>query len=231
MASLVLLAWLGGCQYRPGTEPAPTAPQAVQPWPPFDYEAAAGQGANVYRLDPRRTQVDIVVRSDGPLARFGHDHAIVVLQPRGYLLLADPVLKSRADLQFDMRNLEIDPPAARLRHGLDPDMSAEDIEGTRRNLLERVLDPGRDAGVTLSLTDFECRDASASAKVAFALQGLHYSARQVFTLQAENGHVTVEGSFVLRHGDLGLEPYSAFGGSLKVADSIEIHFSLAGSTF
>jgi len=200
-------------------------------WPAFDYEEASRTGHTVYRLDAPRSRIDVVARSDGPLARFGHDHAVVVATPEGFLLLDDrPDRQSprRADLRFDLRRLEVDPPDARSRHGLESELSESDVEGTRRNLLEKVLDPGDAPWVTLALDEFRVQGEQASATVAITLQGQRYSQRQSFRMRFEEQRLIVEGSFVLRHSDLGLTPYTAFGGSLRVADQLEIHFSLVG---
>lgn len=189
-------------------------------------------GRAVYRLDTERSRIDVLARSDGPLARFGHDHAVVVAAPEGYLLLAEgpgAPMPQHAELRFDLRSLEVDPPDARERHGLDSQMSDADVQGTRRNLMEKVLEPGDAPWVTLALDDFRIEGEHASAIVAITLQGQRFSQRQPFRMQIDEGQVTVEGNFVLRHSDLGLTPYTAFGGSLRVADPMEIHFSLVGT--
>ena len=221
---------LAACQPQPTPEPA--VPVPTPEWPVFDYEEAALAGRTVYRLDSGRSRIDVVARSDGPLARFGHDHAVVVAAPEGYLLLGDRqdnAMPQRAELRFDLRGLEVDPPDARVRHGLKSEMSDADMQGTRSNLLEKVLDPGGSPWVTLSLDDFQAEGEHASAIVAIVLQGQRFSQRQPFRMHIDEGQVRVKGSFVLRHSDLGLTPYTAFGGSLRVADPMEIHFSLVGA--
>lgn len=225
-----LLLCLAGCQPQPAAGPGtvPATPDGAPPWPTHDYAAAAEQGKDVYRLDPQRSRIDIVVRSDGPLARFGHDHAVVVEEPEGYLLLTEPIAGSHADIRFDANRLEVDPPAARRRNELESEMSEEDIAGTYRNLTGQVLDTARWPLVTLSLSDFSREGEHGSAGVAISVQGRLYSARQPFRLRVGDGRVSVEGSLVLRHSDLGLEPYSALGGGLRVADPMEIRFSLTG---
>lgn len=233
--SLALL--LGACQPRPAPTPEPEAPEpeAAVPtpeWPTFDYEEARRTGHTVYRLDAQRSRIDVVARSDGPLARFGHDHAVVVATPEGFLLLdagPDRPSPARADLRFDLRRLEVDPPDARSRHSLESAMSESDVEGTRRNLLEKVLDPGGAPWVTLDLDGFRVQGEQASASVAITLQGRRYSQRPSFRMRFEERRLIVEGSFVLRHSELGLTPYTAFGGGLRVADPLEIHFFLVGA--
>jgi hypothetical protein len=230
-AAGLLFLVLGACQPRPATIPEAGAPAQMPEWPAFDYEAAARAGRIVYRLDPQRSRIDVVARSDGPLARFGHDHAVVVAAPEGYLLLddrPDRPLPARADLRFETRRLEVDAPDARGRHGLASEMSEADVAGTRRNLLEKVLDADTAPWVTLAMSEFQVQGEQASAAVEVALQGRQDRQRQPFRLRFDEGRLTVEGRFVLRHSDLGLTPYTAFGGSLRVADPLEVHFTLVG---
>lgn len=183
----------------------------------------------VFRLDPQRTRIDIVVRRDGPLARFGHDHVVSVEAPEGYLLLAQAQDGSRADLRFAVDRMRIDAPEARRRHGLDAGPDAADIEGTRDNLMRHLLDPAQWPWIAVSLQSFSRSDGHWSADVVIAINGRRYNSRQPFKLQREKGSVTVAGFVVLSQAELGLQPFSALGGGLRVADAMEAHFYLYGA--
>lgn len=183
----------------------------------------------VYVLDPGRTQIDVVVRRDGPLARFGHDHVISVLGPEGYLLLAETEDGSRANLRFAVERLQIDAADARQRHGLDTGPDATDIAGTRDNLLRYVLDPVLWPWVTIALQDFSWQGEHGSAQVVIEINGQRYGSRQPFKLQREKEVVTVAGFMVLRQTELGLQPFAALGGGLRVADPMEVNLYLYGS--
>lgn len=226
-ASLLLL--LAGCQPQPATGPEHIAPAPGAPWPPYDYAAAAATGLPVFRLDPERTQIDVVVRRDGPLARFGHDHAIAVGDPEGFLLLSEPAEGSRADLRFAVQDLGVDEPEARRRRGLDAGPDAAAVEGTRDNLLQHVLDAETWPWVTVSLSAFERVEEHWSADVVIDINGQRYGARQPFRLQFDKGTPVAEGFLVLRQTELGLQPFSALGGGLQVADPLELHFRLQGA--
>jgi hypothetical protein len=228
MAALILTLAGGACQPRPATAPEPGAPPSAQPWPPYDYTAAA-DGTSVYRLDPDGTQIDVLVRPDGPLARFGHDHVIAVRDAEGFLLLAETEGGSRADLRFAVGRLGVDEPQARRRHGLDAGPDAADVAGTRDNLFQHVLDAEACPWVTVSLSAFGRVDEHWSADVAIDINGRLYRARQPFRLRFDAGVPVVEGFLVLRQTELGLQPFAALGGGMRVADPLEIHFRLQGT--
>lgn len=217
---------LCGCQPRTGEAPLPTG--APADWPLYDYRQAADRGHSVYRLDTDRSRVEIHVGRAGPLARFGHEHVVVAANLEGYLALDEAVAGSRADLRFAVSGLQVDPPEARQRHGLDGEISPEDIEGTRENLMRSVLDPDRWPYVGLTISDFSGRAGKFSAAVLVEINGNRHRARAPFSLRIESGEALVEGSLALSHGELGLEPYSALGGGLRVADEMTAHFRLVG---
>ena len=224
----VLLVLLTACQPRPASGPESAAVTA-HAWPPYDYAAATTGGMPVFLLDPERTQIDVVVRRDGPLARFGHDHVISVLDAEGYLLLAEAQDGSRADLRFAVERLQIDAADARQRHGLAAGPDAAAIDGTRDNLMQSVLDPVQWSWVTVSLQAFSHQGDHWSADVVVDINGQSSRSRQPFKLRREKETVMVEGLVVLRQTELGLQPFAALGGGLRVADPMEVYFYLYGA--
>jgi hypothetical protein len=228
---LLLSALLCACQPQP--QPADTLAPAAAPseWPGFDYADSDTASGTVFVLDPLVTRIDVVVRRDGPLARFGHDHVVTVGEPDGFLLFDDTGPDSRAALRFRLDNLVVDSAAARARHELDTDPDAADIERTRENLLEHVLDAGQWPWATLGLTGFERQEDHYSAMLTVAISGSAYSGRQPFRLHRAGERVRVDGFFILRQTELGIEPFSALGGGLRVADPLEIHFRIEATRY
>jgi hypothetical protein len=236
MRAARLVTWLlplvlCGCQPQPaeraGTEPA-AAPGAPA-WPGYDYTVPAAPGQRAYRLDPAGSRLDIVVRREGPLARFGHDHVVSARGLEGFLLLDGAGTESEAILRFRLEDLDIDPADGRARYGLDTEPDTEAIEGTRDNLMEHVLDASQWPWATIRLDDFSSRQEHYSARVAIDISGKQNVSRQPFQLVASDSAAIGEGSLVIRQTDLGLEPFSALGGGLRVADPLEVHFRLEGT--
>jgi len=227
---LLLPLLLGGCQTQPADRDATSGqtPTSTADWPGFDYARADAPDRRAYGLDPAGSRLEIVVRRDGPLARFGHDHAVSVQGLEGFLLLDAAGAGSRADLRFPLEDLDIDSPEVRGRYRLDTEPDAKSIQGTRANLMEHVLDARRWPWVTLRLDEFAHRQEHYSAWLEIAINGGQYGSRQPFELRESGSTAVVEGSLVIRQTDLGLEPFTALGGGLKVADPLEIHFRLTG---
>lgn len=223
----ILLAALCACQPQPTG--GPRGADLTTPgegWPGHDYEASALAGKPVFELDRGNTQIEIVVRREGPLARFGHDHVVTLRDPEGFLELDGRGSGVRADLRFPVARLLIDSEEARERLQLATEPDAQDIEGTRNNLMEHVLDADHWPWASLTMTSFRHRDDRHSALVGIAVRGSGYSEVQPFRLSQADGRVVVEGFFLLRQTELGLEPFSALGGGLRVADAMEVHFRI-----
>lgn len=220
-----------GCQLQPAGQPdsEPLAAAVALAWPSHDYTGAAAAGQRVYRLDGAASRLDVVVRRDGPLARFGHDHVVTVQGLEGFLLVDDAGPASRADLRFRLEDLDIDSPEGRARYQLDTEPDPRAVQGTRDNLMEHVLDAGQWPLVIIRLEDFSHQQKHYSASVTIEIDGERSTSRQPFQLVASDSAVAIEGSLVIRLTDLGLEPFSALGGGLRVADPLEVHIRLEGA--
>jgi len=216
---------LAGCQSPRPAEPAPPA----SAWPAFDYAATQQEtGQPVYVLEPAASRLEVVVGREGPLARLGHDHVIAAAGLTGFLLLPPDPDSARGDLRFAVADMVVDGAEPRARHGLGPPPDEQAVTGTRDNLLTHVLDPARWPWVSVSMTNLDARGERASADLDIAIDGHHYTTRAEFTLRVVGDRAIAAGRVALRQTALGLQPFSALGGGLRVADTLEIDFHLVG---
>jgi hypothetical protein len=228
---LALLA-LAGCQPQPAPESAaqPAAGESAG-WPVFDYGQAKAAGFRTFELVADQSRIDIVVRRDGPLQRFGHDHALTVTDPVGFFMLdAARTDGSRADLRFPADRLQVDEPQVRTRYGLDTEPDAEAIEATRSNLARKILETTEWPDIYVELTEIRVRDGETAALARFTVRGVTSEKEVSFELTEIGEEVVIDGSLVLLQSALGIEPFSALGGGLRVADPLEIHYHLTGAS-
>jgi hypothetical protein len=223
----LLICLLSACQPQPVPEPQSGEPAATS-WPEYDFEGAAASGLPVYRLDSGSSHIDVVVRREGPLARLGHDHVVAARDAQAYLLLGRPIENWRAELRFEAEKLDVDPVEERSKYQLDTEPDADSIEGTRGNLLDKVLEAQRWPWLNLEVSDFIRDGNSFSARVKFRVRDVTSESRHSFSLKQATDSITVSGTVLLRQTELGLEPFSALGGGLRVADQLEIHLALIG---
>lgn len=217
------LAVLAGCAgpHRPPSPSTAPAPALTAP-----YAAAAAAGGRVYRLDASASRVLILVGKAGPLAHFGHRHAIAVRKLRGF---AETTARGgRANLVFPVAALEVDPPA--LRAGLGPayaePLDAEARAGTRKHMLgPEVLDAARFPRIALAVTAAS-GDSSAALAVRITLHGMTRTLDVRGLVVRHNDELFADGTFGVMQSEFGITPYSAVLGALRVADRLEIRYRL-----
>ncbi|MEJ8567491.1 YceI family protein [Elongatibacter sediminis] len=213
------------------TAPEPTKPPVpgsdTPAWidlAPYRQGLDAGE---VYRVVPERSRTDIVVRRGGALQRLGHDHVVTLRKIDGYVRhVPGSSRESRADLVIELVSAEVDETAARSVWGLDTSPGAEDIERTRSNLLERVLETDRWPLARIELIVLSTDAESVEAAATLYIKGQAHRFPVTALLVPEDGRLRAVGAFALRQSDLGIEPFSVLGGALRVADRVEIAFQI-----
>lgn len=207
-----------GVALQPAPDLAPDMPEAY-------YEAAAARGEAVFAVDATRSRAVVRVYRAGALARFGHDHVIASRDLQGYVHLASG--RSRADLYLPLTALEVDAPALRAEARLDTGLSARDIEATRRNMLQYVLEAGRFPYMYLSLRPISMDEDRALLAAEVTLHGQTRRLRIEVRLTPLAGRaLEIRGAFPLVQTDFGITPFAALGGALRVADRVDVTFRL-----
>jgi hypothetical protein len=219
--AVAALACLAAC-----TQPVPVVDEAsAPPLPEAEYIEAAGAGAAVFRIDPMKSLLLVRVGRAGKLGSLGHDHAVASEDLQGRIALYEAFERSHGDVVFPVRNLVVDRPEHRERFAFDTQPSADDIAGTYTNML-KVLDPAPFpwAGIRAGIVSGS-RDETELA-IAVTLHGTTFDYRVPAAVEILGERLVVSGKASVRHSEFGLEPYSAAGGLLRVADELGVEFRL-----
>ncbi|MDZ5457101.1 YceI family protein [Azohydromonas lata] len=218
-----LLAWvLTACGPHPGgPQPPPAAPAGQSVPPPATLRAEPG----TYTLDPARSEIAVLVRRGGALARLGHDHVVSHPALQGHFSVpAGGGSRAEGEVTVLLSGLVVDDPALRARYALDTQPTPAAVEGTRANMLQRVLQDYRFPLARLRLSA-EPRP-SADVDVEIALHGVTRRQRVAVDWQAERGELRGRGRLVLLQSDFGMQPLTVLGGALRVEDRLEMDFEL-----
>ena len=223
----MLCVLLAACQPQPAPEapvPASTPSQDSGDWPPVLYDP---DDSHTRQVQPGDSRVDLVVRRAGPLARFGHDHVLSTDAIEGWLSW-DPGAPgtARGDLRVAVTELEVDPPAARARHHVQGDPSADDIEGTRQNLLREVLLADQWPYVTVQLGAVQPSGSQWRTTAEVSLNGQSADYDVPVSIADEGQALVASGTFDVHQSRHGIEPFSVLGGGLAVADEVTVHFTI-----
>lgn len=209
-----ILLLLGACAAPPVSPPAP-APAVPTP------STGPAEAWNVVG-----SNLVVRVYRDGPMAQFGHNHLITSNGLTGRIDLREPRTASGFWIELPLDSLAVDDAAARATAGEDfaASVPAKDREGTRRNLLGgEVLDAARQPVIVLRADAITGGPDHYTARVRVALHGEERLLDVPLTLEETDGErLRVHASLRLRHADLGLVPFTAAMGALRVRDDFEI---------
>ena len=225
LLAVVALAILAAC----APQVRPLAPAEGGPPPGFperEYRQAAAAGRTVYRVDPAHSLVVIEVRRGGSLARLGHDHVVASHDVQGYVLPD----AGQADLYVRLDRLVVDEPDLRAQAGFETKPTAEDIAGTRRNMLERVLDAEHYPFALVSVKGVTGVAPSRVATVAITLHGTTRTMDVPLEVESRAPSIEFSGELTFAQSDFGIEPLSILGGAIQVQDAVRLRFRIeAGS--
>jgi len=219
LAAAALAATLAGCAQLLRVE-APSAPPAE--FPEAFYLQALKQGKSVFRVDPAESLVVIEVRRSGSLARLGHDHVVASHDVTGYLAPGE----GRADLYVALARLTVDEPALRVEAGFETQPTESDIEGTRSNMLTRVLEAEKFPFALISIAGANATGKKTTLAVAIALHGHMRTLHVPAEIEADAEKVSVTGRLSFEQTDFGITPYSLLGGAIAVQNRVDLRFRI-----
>jgi len=228
-AALPLLfctAVLSACaptQERTATVPPATAPVAAGDQDAW-YRDAAAAGKTVWSIDSQQSLITVIVHRGGALARLGHDHAVASRTVQGFVAPD----QGRADLLFRLDAMTVDEPGLRKEAGFDTQPSQAAIDGTRSNMLTKVLDADHFPLVRIHV-ERAGNDEGAPLRAAITLHGVTRQYAIATLIEKHPGGLRASGSVSIKQSDFGIEPFSVMAGALAVLDQLDIHFTLVTS--
>jgi len=221
------IAGLAGCVTRQVAAPVPGRPPVARLLPsplvgrPFD-------------VIPGRSRLIVLVYRAGPLAGLGHNHVIACRCLTGAVYLPHDPLHAGFELRIAVRQFTVDDPALRAaEHNADfpPDVPQSARAGTRHNMLgAALLHAAKFPDITLRSAslrpspDGKRNDIVAEVLVQTAGEQRSVAVPLHYDIRADE--IVVTGAFPLKQTNLGLTPFSALGGSLRVRNGMKVRLRL-----
>ena len=168
------------------------------------------------------------------MAALGHDHVIVNRALEGWVsAVGAPAAGSPAGAAFFLSipaaGFVVDEAAARAQEGADfTDEIGEDAKaGTLHNMLSpAVLDAESHASITVQSVSIETVPGGAHATMRISVAGHESSLVEPFTVDTAAGGLHAQALFTLRQTALGLTPFTALLGALRVDDQVRVKLDL-----
>jgi len=185
-----------------------------------------------YAIDPAASDIHWRVYKAGALSALGHNHVISADRVDGDVQLADAPQASRFELQIPVSALVVDSPALRQRYAGDfsAQPSAQAVADTRANMLgESLLKAGQYPHIRLSGTAVVGAGGTAQDLLLDAtveLAGRSIKLRLPARVTIEGRELRASGNCTLSHQQLGLKPFSAALGALRVAQNIDFTYDI-----
>lgn len=217
----LLVFGLAGCQAVPEPRPADAETRPAESDLP---DRASGRALEVLG---EASEVRIVVFPAGRMARLGHPHVIGGEALSGEIVLAEAFHDSTFDLEIAVDQLGLDQPQWRRDEGFEPEMSESDIEATRDNMLSaEQLDADNHPLIQIESIALTGPLWQPDVDVRITLAGTARELTVPVALETGGDRLIATGRFVIRQSEFGIEPFSAAGGAVRVADEVLVRFRI-----
>lgn len=225
--SLLVVSFAGCVTRQAGPPVRGQAPAAARLGP----SPRLGQA---FEVVPARSSLTVLVYRAGPLAALGHDHIVACRCLTGTIYVPREPLHASFELHVAIEGLTVDDPALRAaEHSADfpPDVPPSARQGTRQHMLGVTqLNAVEYPDITLRSAALrpspDGRRGDIVADVLVGLGGERRSISVPMHYELQPDEIVTTGEFSLKQTDLGLTPYSAAGGALRVANGMRVRIRL-----
>lgn len=176
-------------------------------------------------MDPAASLLTIRVYRGGALARAGHNHLIASHALTGWVRVPEDIGRTTFEIRFPVNELVVDEEELRAKEGPDfpPGVPADAKEGTKRNMLgPSLLEGERYPEIVLQSEAVRASEA----QVRVIVRDRASSVIVPSSYEIEGDVLRVRGEFPLKQTDVGITPFSLFGGALKVLDEMKIRVEI-----
>jgi polyisoprenoid-binding protein YceI len=196
---------------------------------PASPAASAAHGIR-YRIDPRQSELRVLVYRAGIMASLGHNHVIVNRMLGGWVMISGAPSTAAFELTVPVADFVVDELDARRAEGADfsEPVSEDAKSGTAHNMLgPAVLDAAAHPVVTVRSSRVAETRGRLEATVIIDVAGHESQLVVPFTLDQSSGRLSAAGGLTVRQSSLGLTPLSILLGALRVEDAIGLKFNIA----
>ncbi|HKO91567.1 MAG TPA: YceI family protein [Polyangiaceae bacterium] len=194
-------------------------------------EGPASPGGTSFTARPDALLYARVYRnSSGVLSSFSHDHVIRAGAFTASIHFdASAPARCSATLRIAVKSLMVDEPSMRQRAGLSTPLDAADRKTVRQRMLgEDQLDAEHHPEIQVLLNG--CVESATRgryhADVSFTIRGKTVRRERAARITFSGNQLSTQGSLRLSHAAFGIQPYSAWLGSVGNAEPIDFVWAL-----
>jgi hypothetical protein len=180
-------------------------------------------------VDSGASLLTIRVYKGGTLSRAGHNHVIASHSLAGVAHVPDEPTRASFDVHLPVGELTVDEDELRAQEGPDfpPGVPENAKVGTKRNMLgPALLDADRYPDLVLQSEAIQRGPEGLQAQVRVIVRDRATAVIVPLKYEIRGNELHVEGELALNQTDLGLTPFTLFGGALRVEDEIKVRFRI-----
>lgn len=182
-----------------------------------------------YRIDDAQSFARVLVSRGGLLGGLGHNHVISVVGMTGSIWLHEDIEQSTMTLDIPVGALSVDDASSRMAEGsrFRVAVPQKDVDATRENMLgDKLLQ--FDIYPTIRIRSLEVTGETPDVTVVVEATIRDHQARLAFPAKLEitEDRLTAAGSLRVTHKELGLRPFTAALGTLRVKDELTINYRI-----
>ena len=194
-------------------------------------DQSAGRDSVRYRVDGGSSWLRVLVYRGGLLRGLGHNHVVSHNAIRGTVIVAQDLLLSRIDLDFEVEKLLVD--ESHLRTLAGPDFPGEipekAIAGTRTNMLgEKLLQATQFPSIQIRSESITGNFPDIQVAAIVTIRGAEIAITFPASVEMSGESFVASGELEITHAGLGLKPFKAALGTLQVRDALVLQYEISG---
>ncbi len=175
------------------------------------------------------SEIRVLIYPAGLLKGFGHSHVISTDDIEGRIEIGEELPGSGVELTIPVESFEVDLEALREEEGgpFENEVPESAKRGTRKNMLgAKLLDSAKFSTITVRSTAWSGELPDILVTAEFAVRDQTNVLEFPASVDITSNEIVVTGGFTVTHEQLGLKPFTAGLGSLRVRDEMELKFRI-----
>ena len=192
---------------------------------------SGAEPAQQFAIDADRSWLRILAYRGGLLSGLGHNHVIAHRNIAGQVTLNDDLSLAELSLRLDVADFEVDVAADREAAGEEfpGEIPPKDIAGTRKNMFGRkLLDAENHVSIDVVSNSSNGQFPDIEIEAIVTVRGQEHRLTIPAAVEFHDDTFVASGNFSLSHKSIGLKPFKAALGALRVRDELQIDFEICG---
>lgn len=188
-----------------------------------------GGPAGEYRVVSDESELRVLIFSAGALGALGHNHVISAQALEGSVHVGASPSDSRVELSLPVEGLVVDAPDARAAAGpaFEGEVDEGDRRGTRENMLgDELLEAARYPQVRMTSVSISGEFSQMTVRVRIEIKGSPHEVELPVSVAFSGDRLFANGRGEISHAELGLEPFNAGFGTLRVAGDMVFRYRI-----